>query len=387
MGSHQLHIALVAGEASGDRLGAPLMTALQERHPNVRFSGIGGGHMQAAGFRSLADINTLSVMGLAEVLSHLPAIFRLKKQLLAYWDADPPDVFIGLDAPDFNLRIEAAMKARGIKTVHYVSPSLWAWKEKRIFKVKKAVDLMICLFPFETEVYAKHGVQAVCVGHPMRDRLAPMRRKTARTELDLGISESVPLLGLFPGSRRGEIERLLPVFLRAMMQMQIRKPNLRAVISVSTPAHRERIAKIIADTCPPRQEIILSDADSALLMSACDVLMLASGTITLEAALLERPLLAAYRVHPMTAAIARQLLKIDRYSLPNLLAGRDVVNEWIQENCTAENLARDAEELLIDTGRKQLQIAAFREIAAKLPDKVSERAADAIMSLLAQKTC
>lgn len=374
------HIALLAGEASGDRLGAALLPELKKRYPNARFTGIGGERMQTEGFQSLADMNTLSVMGLAEVISHLPAIYKLKKQLLAYWQDHPPDVFIGLDAPDFNLRIETALKARGIKTVHYVSPSLWAWKEKRIYKIRKAVDVMLCLFPFETEVYARHGVNAICVGHPMRDRLQAQSILSARLALDF--PAEIPLLGLFPGSRRSEIDRLLPIFLRAMMQMQVRQPDLRTVISVSAAVHRERIAKIIADTCPPRQEIMLSDADSDTLISACDVLMLASGTITLEAALLERPMLMAYRVNPLTAKIARRLLKIQHFSLPNLLAGRAIINEWIQEACTPENLAEDAQSLMQDKARRQGQLTAFRDIADKLPHQVSAKAADTITELL-----
>lgn len=377
------HIAIVAGEVSGDRLGAPLMAALQKRYPQARFSGVGGRHMQAQGLLSLAPIDTLAVMGLAEVLRHLPAIFRLKKTILQYWQDNPPDLYIGIDAPDFNLRIETALRKRGVATVHYVSPSLWAWKEKRIYKIRQAVDLMLCLFPFETDVYAKHGVEAVCVGHPMADRLSPMDIRLARQQLSL--PKQVPLLGLFPGSRRGEIERLLPMFLRAMMLMQVREPALRAVISVADAAHRGRIAEIIRQTCPPRQEIMLSDAESDVLMSACDVLMVASGTITLEAALLDRPMAVAYRVHPLTAKIARRLLKIDRFSLPNLLLQRDVVNEWIQEDCTPEHLADDAGALLHDHARRGAQLLAFAEIRAALATQVSERAADAVANLLERK--
>lgn len=377
------HIAIVAGEVSGDRLAAPLMQALKKHFPQAHFSGIGGVYMQEQGLHSLGAMQTLSVMGLAEVLRHLPAIFRVKKSILQYWQDNPPDLFIGIDAPDFNLRIEAALKARGVPTVHYVSPSLWAWKEKRIEKVKQAVDLMLCLFPFETAVYEKHGVAALCVGHPMADRLKP--QDTRRARQSLALPQHVPLLGLFPGSRRGEIERLLPIFLRAMMLMQVREPQLRAVISIADVAYRQRIADIIAQTCPPRQEIMLSDAASDTLMSACDVLMLASGTITLEAALLERPMAVAYRVHPLTAKIARRLLKIDRFSLPNLLLKRDVVNEWIQEDCTPEHLADDVGALLHDHLRRGEQLLAFSAIRAALPSGVSERAAQAVAQLLSRK--
>ncbi|WP_072577083.1 lipid-A-disaccharide synthase, partial [Suttonella ornithocola] len=308
---------------------------------------------------------------------------RLKKFLLSYWQKDKPDIFIGLDAPDFNLRIATNLKRQGIKTVHYVSPSLWAWKEKRITKIKQAIDLMLCLFPFEVDIYTQHQVKAIFVGHPMRDRLQPISQQVARKQIGFERQEAqIPLIGLFPGSRRSEIGRLLPIFLRAMMQMQVRNPDLRAVISISSEAHRQQISEIISSTCPPRQEIILSEKDSAILMSACDVLLLASGTITLEAALLERPSLVAYRVNPLTAKIAKRLLKINQFSLPNLLAGKDIVNEWIQETCTAENLATDAQDLLQNLERRQQQIAAFRQIAASLPNQVSEKAAQAIAELM-----
>ncbi len=376
------HIAILAGEASGDLLGAPLIEALRKRYPQATFSGVGGEHMQKAGLQTLADMSILSVMGLAEVLSHLPAIFKLKRQLLAYWQDNPPDIFIGIDAPDFNLRIEAALRARGIPTVHYVSPSLWAWKEKRIKKVIQSVDLMLCLFPFEMDIYHKNKVKAVCVGHPMKDRLKPVEKSSAQQQLNIENGTDSPILGLFPGSRSSEIERLLPIFLRAMMLMQVREPKLRALISVTTPRHRKRIEEILHDICPPREQIMLSEASSETLISAADVLMLASGTITLEAALLARPMLVAYRVHPLTAKIARFLLKIRRFSLPNLLAKRDIVNEWIQDDCTPENLADDAITLLHNETQREQQLQAFAEIASALPNQVSERAAEAIEELL-----
>ena len=374
MTTPSLHIALLAGEASGDLLGAPLLQALRERLPHARFSGVGGAAMQAAGLHPLIDMERLSVMGLVEVLRHLPDIFAAERTLLAHWAADPPDVFIGIDAPDFNLRIARALHARGVRTVHYVSPSLWAWKEKRIHKIRRCIDLMLCLFPFETAVYDKHSVAAVCVGHPLRDRLRMVPAAEARAAL--GLPPQARILGLFPGSRRGEVRRLLPVFLETWQRLQAADPTLQAVLSLRQPPDKASAALLA--TLP---HVHRFDADSATLMAASDALLLASGTITLEAALLNRPMVVAYRVHPVSAALARalKLLKINRFSLPNLLAGADIVPEYMQEECNPARLAAELTPLLADSEAAARQRAALAAVAAQLPPDVSARAADAIV--------
>ena len=374
MTTPSLHIALLAGEASGDLLGAPLLQSLRERLPHARFSGVGGPAMQAAGLHSLIDMERLSVMGLVEVLRHLPDILAAERALLAHWAADPPDVFIGIDAPDFNLRIARALHARGVRTVHYVSPSLWAWKEKRIHKIRRCIDLMLCLFPFETAVYDKHGVAAVCVGHPLRDRLRMVPAAEARAAL--GLLPQARILGLFPGSRRGEVRRLLPVFLETWQRLQAADPALQAVLSLRQPPDKASAALLA--TLP---HVHRFDADSATLMAASDALLLASGTITLEAALLNRPMVVAYRVHPVSAALARalKLLKINRFSLPNLLAGADIVPECMQEECNPARLAAELTPLLADGEAAARQRAALAAVAAQLPPDVSARAADAIV--------
>ena len=374
MTTPSLHIALLAGEASGDLLGAPLLQALRERLPHARFSGVGGPAMQAAGLHSLIDMERLSVMGLVEVLRHLPDILAAERALLAHWAADPPDVFIGIDAPDFNLRIARALHARGVRTVHYVSPSLWAWKEKRIHKIRRCIDLMLCLFPFETAVYDKHSVAAVCVGHPLRDRLRMVPAAEARAAL--GLPPQARILGLFPGSRRGEVRRLLPVFLETWQRLQAADPALQAVLSLRQPPDKASAALLA--TLP---HVHRFDADSATLMAASDALLLASGTITLEAALLNRPMVVAYRVHPVSAALARalKLLKINRFSLPNLLAGADIVPECMQEECNPARLAAELTPLLADGEAAARQRAALAAVAAQLPPDLSARAADAIV--------
>ncbi|UJF24827.1 lipid-A-disaccharide synthase [Suttonella sp. R2A3] len=369
------HIAIIAGEASGDLLAAPLISALRRRFPNARFSGIGGAAMQREGFTSLADMSRLSVMGLFEVLRHLPDLMRLKRDLLSHWRADPPDIFIGVDAPDFNLRIARELHQQGVKTVHYVSPSLWAWKAKRIEKIKGTIDLMLCLFPFETAIYEEHGVQAACVGHPLRDRLQP--KDKADVEQRLGLSEATRL-GIFPGSRQGEIERLMPIYARTWGLLATQYPDWQAVVSCHNAQHRGMIEAIIAEY--PR--ISISEAASDDLMSACDVLLLTSGTITLEAALLARPMVVAYRVNALTAMIAKRLLKIERFSLPNLLSQHDLVPECIQHDCRAPMLAQALSPLLTDDAARDAQLSGFKAISEALPRNVSQHAAQAIATHL-----
>lgn len=368
------HIAIIAGEASGDRLAAPLLDALRTLWPEVRFSGVGGTAMQAAGLNSRADMGRLSVMGLVEVVKHLPDLLRLKNDLLDYWADDPPDLFIGVDAPDFNLRIAHQLRARGVRTVQYVSPSLWAWKEKRINTIKTAIDLVLCLFPFETGIYQRHQVRAVCVGHPLRDRIQALHKTDAETRLGL---PNVQRLGIFPGSRRGEISRLLPIYLDAFATLRTQLPDLHGVVSCVLPEQRAWLDA----QCRDHAAITVSDAASDILMSACDVLLLTSGTITLEATLLQRPMVVAYRVQWLTAYIAKRLLKVKRFSLPNLLAGHDIVSECIQDDCTASRLYAELLPLLQDRQRYDAQCTDLRSVAAQLPSDVSARAAAAIAAL------
>ena len=368
--SKSLHIALLAGEKSGDLLGAPLMAALRKRVPGVRFSGVGGEWMQAQGLQSQIEMRRLSLMGLFEVLRHLPDVLAAKRELLAYWAEDPPDVFVGIDAPDFNLRIARALHARGVRTVQYVSPSLWAWKEKRIVTMQAAIDQVLCLFPFETAVYDRHGVAAVCVGHPLRDRLQAQSREAARAALALPEGQ---WLGIFPGSREGEVRRLLPVYVAAFHDLRARLPEVRALVSVADARLQPWMAAQLGEG------MTLLHGDSATMMSACDALLLTSGTITLEAALLARPMVVAYRVNPLTAMIAKRLLKIKRFSLPNLLAGADIVPECIQEECRAEVLSAALLPLFSDATARAAQEKALAAVVAQLPDQVSARAAEALL--------
>lgn len=370
----RLHVALLAGERSGDVLGGALMQALKKRYPSVSFSGIGGQAMQEQGLHSLVAMERLSVMGLVEVVAHLPDLWRVRQVARKYWQVNPPDIFIGIDAPDFNLPMARFLRARGAFCVHYVSPSLWAWKEKRIEKIKGAVDLMLCLFAFETAIYAQHGVQAVAVGHSLRDKLASSVKNTGGDGCTLGI---------FAGSRRAEIARLLPIYLQAFAQLQERLPQVKAVVSVSEAHLYDLVAQCVQASGV--SQVQLSLAPSAQLLAQCSLALVSSGTITLEAALLQTPMVVAYKVQALTAAIARRLLKIDRFALPNLLDHRDLVPEYIQENATADKISAALYALWSDEALQQAQREGFARIAQALPLDVADCAAQAVLTAYAQK--
>lgn len=358
MKTEQIHIAMVAGEHSGDLIAAPLYAELRRRFPAAHFSGVGGPALTALGFPSLINMERLAVMGLVEVLRHLPDLWAAKRSLLRYWAEHPPTLFIGIDAPAFNLPLAATLHRRGTKTVHYVSPSLWAWKAGRIHKIKRAIDLMLCLFPFETEIYRTAGVPALAVGHPMRERLPRLSQAEARAEL--GLPATAKILGIFPGSRAGERARLGPVFRAVAQSLQADGYQILTQPAPDLPA-----------------DFLVRSGDSARLMLASDVLLLKSGTITLEAALLGRPMVVGHRVNPLTAAIARRLLTVKRFALPNILLGADVVPELIQEHCTVPELVAALRQL-----DGPAQRAACQRLNELLPVNASATAAAAIATLL-----
>lgn len=331
--------AMVAGEESGDLLGADLIEALRARFPAARFVGVGGARMRAASFEAWHDVAELSVMGFAEVLRHLPRLLRLRASLARRCIDLKPDVFIGIDAPDFNLGLERKLKRAGIRTVHYVSPSIWAWRESRAARIGQSADRVLCLFPIEPPIYAKYGVDAQFVGHPLADRfpLAP-DRAAARTEL--GLEPDAPVLAVLPGSRMSEIHRLGAIFLAAAQRVADELPKLRIVIPAANARCREAIeASLRREPRLANATIIDGTADRAMI--AADVVLLASGTAALEALLAKRPMVVGYRIAASTYAIVKGLgmLKTTVYSLPNVLAGRTVVPELMQADCTAARLA------------------------------------------------
>jgi lipid-A-disaccharide synthase len=386
-------IAILAGEDSGDQLGADLVVALRQRYPQARFVGIGGARMQGEGFESWYDIRELSLFGFSEVISHLPRLLRLRKALVARLLQAKPAVVIGIDAPDFNLGVERRLKQAGLLTVHYVSPSVWAWREKRAEKIGRSADRVLCLFPMEPAIYAKHGIDARFVGHPLADRFALVSdRIGARDALQL--PQQAPVLAVLPGSRLSELALLGPVFIDAAMRVAAAAPGLRIVIPAANPRVLARLRQLLAKVPRDESAPLLLEGHAHEAMLAADIVLLASGTATLEAMLAKRPMVVGYRVAPLSYRIARALkmLKTDVYALPNILArasglGDDLlVPELMQDECTAENLANATLALFRDSERRGHIVAAFeqlhRNLRGGLEGQAGERAAAAIAELM-----
>ena len=338
MSARARRVALVAGEASGDLLGAGLVQELRERWPDAEFAGVGGPGMRQAGMDTWFDASELAVMGLSEVVRHLPRLLRLRAQLrrrLLEWR---PDVMVGIDAPDFNLGLERWLKDRGIRTVHYGSPAGWAWREKRAQKIGQSADMVLCLFPMEPAIYARHGVDARFVGHPLADDM-PLRPDRERARARLGLAGEAPVLAVLPGSRLGEIARLGADFIQAAARVAAGIPGLQVVIPAANGSCREAINRLLEAHPLPGVQVIDGRARDAMVAS--DVVLLASGTATLEAMLAKRPMVVGYRVAGTTYRLVKGLgmLKVEHYALPNVLAGTELVPELMQDRCTPENLA------------------------------------------------
>jgi lipid-A-disaccharide synthase len=369
-----LRVALVAGEASGDILGSGLMQAIKQRYPDAEFIGVGGARMEAEGLKSYFPMERLAVMGLVEVLGRLFELLGRRRQLARDLIAAQPDVFIGIDAPDFNLGLELKLRRAGIKTVHYVSPSVWAWRQKRVLKIREACDLMLTLFPFEAQFYDAHQVPVRFVGHPLADAIPQQAdRAAAREALDLPQDE--PVIALMPGSRGGEVARLGELFLDAAIRLRALRPGVRFLLPCATPERRAQLEQMLAGRDLP---LTLLDGRSHEVLAACDAVLIASGTATLEALLYKRPMVVAYRVAPLTYRILKRLVKSPYISLPNLLAERLLVPELIQDAATSDALAQ-AVAPLIDGG--QVQTEGFDVIHRALRCDASLSAADAVLKL------
>lgn len=377
-----LRVGIVAGESSGDQLGAGLVREILERHPDAQVEGIAGPLMEAAGCRVIEPAEKLSVMGLAEVLGHLPELLRVRARLIRHFLANPPDVFVGVDAPDFNLGVEARLKTAGIPTVHYVSPSVWAWREKRAERIGRSADRVLCLFPFEPEIYARHDVDAVFVGHPLADAIPDHTEPTAARRA-LGLDPERRWLAVLPGSRKSEVGRLGPVFLRTCRRLQHSHPELGFVAPMATPRLRALFESQL-ERHAPGLPFELIDGRARDVLGAADAVLLASGTAALEAMLVKRPMVVAYRLNAVTHFLVRalRLLRVPRYSLPNVLAGRELVPEYMQDRARPDLLAGAISELLADAGRRERQVQAFAALHAGLRRNADASAAEAVLSML-----
>ena len=379
-----MRIGLVAGESSGDLLGAGLLRALRQHDPALVAEGVAGPAMRAAGCEALADANELAVMGLVEPLRHVPRLLQLRRRLRRHWQEHPPDVFVGIDAPDFNLGLEKGLRQSGVTTVHYVSPTVWAWRPGRIRKIAAAADCVMCLLPFEPAVYAEHDVNAVFVGHPRADELQPVT-DTAPYRESLGLEPERPVLALLPGSRMSEVTRLAPLFAAAASEVAGLVPQLQIVTPLAAPGLRAPV-EAAAAAAGIGSRLTLCDGGSITAMSAADVVLLASGTAVLESALLGKPSVAAYRVAPLTAAIVRRLglLRVSHFTLPNLLTDTPQIPELIQEAATPEALAREVTALLLDAERAAGIRDEFAKLHAGLACGADQRAADVLLDLAAR---
>ncbi|WP_282298433.1 MULTISPECIES: lipid-A-disaccharide synthase [unclassified Stenotrophomonas] len=378
-----LRIALVAGEASGDLLGAGLIRELAQRFPNAEFAGIGGDAMRNAGCLTWFDSSELAVMGLTEVLRHLPRLLKLRKEFRTRVLDWQPDVFIGIDAPDFNLGVERWLKERGIRTVHYVSPSVWAWREKRAEKIGASADLVLCLFPMEPPIYAKHGIDARFVGHPMADDI-PLHSDREAARVALGLPSNAKVLAVLPGSRLGEISKLGQAFFEAAWQVSERIPGLHVVVPAANPACRRLITEQLSRSALPVAYSHVLDGEARTAMIAADVVVLASGTATLEAMLVKRPMVVGYRVAELTYRIVKALglIKVDRFALPNILAGKDLAPELIQHDCVPDQLAAAILQWF-DHPQRGVDIQpTYQKLHQQLRQDASARAADAVAELL-----
>ncbi|SFH82692.1 lipid-A-disaccharide synthase [Pseudomonas guineae] len=369
-----MRVALVAGEASGDILGAGLMQALKAKHPTIEFIGVGGPLMQAQGLKSYFPMERLSVMGLVEVLGRLPELLSRRKRLINTLIAAKPDVCIGIDAPDFNLTLELKLRQAGIKTVHYVSPSVWAWRQKRVLKIRKACDLMLTLFPFEAQFYQDHQVPVRFVGHPLADTIPQQADRAAAREA-LSLAHDQPVVALMPGSRGGEVSRLGSLFLDAAVRLRALRPGIQFVLPCSSPERRAQLEQMLVGRDLP---LTLLNGRSHEALAACDAVLIASGTATLEALLYKRPMVVAYKVAPLTYRILKRLVSSAYISLPNLLAERLLVPELIQDAATPEELAQLLAPLL-DGG--EVQTEGFDVIHRALRRDASLQAAQAVLQL------
>ncbi len=373
-------IVVIAGEPSGDRLGASFIRSALRLRPELTFEGVAGPEMRAAGCRPWFDMRELAVMGLFEVLGHLPRLLQIKHAIERRLRQDPPDALLGVDAPDFNLRVEKVARRAGIPVVHYVCPSVWAWRESRVKTIRKACDRVLCLLPFEPPFLARHGIDGRFVGHPLADEIGDgVDRAAARAGLGLGTGAVVAIL---PGSRGGEVRRIGPGFARAAAWMTARRPDLTFAVPAATPALREVIESQFREFAPDCS-VSIYDGRSHDVLAACDVALLASGTVTLEAMLMRRPMVVAYRLAPLTYAVGRtlRLIKVDYMSLPNLLADAPLVPEFVQNAASTEALGSHVLEWLDAPDARAELAKTFGTLHDRLRRSAGDRSAAEVLDV------
>jgi lipid-A-disaccharide synthase len=380
-----LRIGLIAGESSGDQLGAALIAAFRALDPQVQCFGVAGPKMAAAGCEAWASCEELAVMGLTEVLPHLPRLLRLRAQLLRRFAAARPDVFVGIDAPAFNLTVSRRLRAAGIKTVQYVAPQVWAWRQGRVRKIGASCDLVLCLLPFEVDFYTRHGVPAVFVGHPLADQI-PMDIERSRAREALGLDPATPLVALLPGSRMGEIQRLGKDFIEAARCIASRRPQMQFLAPMASPRVRRVFESKILEV-PQAPPIRVLDGQSHQALACADAAIVASGTATLETLLSQRPMVVAYRLGGFTAFLLRTLglVKVPYFSQPNLLIGRRLVPELFQEQVTGEALATTLLAELDDQAHLAELTVEFRRVHEALRQGGARRAAEAILQTIGRR--
>ncbi|CAG4886730.1 Lipid-A-disaccharide synthase [Paraburkholderia gardini] len=371
---------MVTGEPSGDLLAASLLDGLSARLPeSTQYYGIGGPRMIATGFDAHWPMEKLTVRGYVEALRHIPEILGIRNDLKRQLLADPPDAFIGVDAPDFNFGLEHPLRDAGIPTIHFVCPSIWAWRGGRIKKIAKAVDHMLCVFPFETALLEKAGVAASYVGHPLADEI-PLVPDTLGARRTLGLAESGPVIAVLPGSRRSEIALIGPTFFDAMELMQQREPGVRFVMPAATPALRELLKPLV--DAHPGLALTITDGQSQTAMTAADAILVKSGTVTLEAALLKKPMVISYKVPWLTGQIMRRQGYLPYVGLPNILAGRFVVPEILQHFATPEALADATLTQLNDEANRRTLTEIFTGMHHVLKQNTARRAAEVVTGII-----
>ena len=373
-------IAFVAGEASGDLLAAPVISEVLQRAPDMHCVGIGGDRMIAAGFDAWHHVRELSVRGYVEVLRHLPRLLRLRRTLRERVIATKPQVFVGVDAPDFNLALEEQLRGQGVRTVHFVSPSIWAWRGERIKQIARAVDRMLLVFPFEQKIYDDAGIPASYVGHPLASMI-PMIPDAAAARQRLGVQADGSLIAVLPGSRAGEVHHIGPIFIAAMAQLASEQPSIRFVLPVADPGLRADIERMMAAYSNLSAHVNIVNGRSHDCLEAADVVLVASGTATLEAALFKRPMVISYKMPPVSAWIMRRKGSIPYIGLPNILAGELVVPELVQELATPAALARAVLDWLHDPARRERTAARFTDMHHSLKRDTARLVADAIFEV------